>query len=187
MADKSASPAATHDEPADALVIFGITGDLARKMTFRALYRLERRKRLDCPIVGVARNDWGDEELRGHAREAIGSAVGGAVDSDALERLCGRLRYVAGDYSDPQTFGRLAKALGEARHPVFYLEIPPALFASVVHSLAEAGLTDGARVVIEKPFGHDLASARELNAELLEVLAEEPRSCGSTTSSARSR
>jgi glucose-6-phosphate 1-dehydrogenase len=163
----------THSEPADALVIFGITGDLARKMTFRALYRLERRQRLDCPIVGVARNDWGDEELREHAREAIGSSVDD-LDEAVLDRLLQRLRYVSGDYKDPETFKRVGKAIEKAGHPVFYLEIPPALFASVVQSLGEAGLTDDARVVIEKPFGHDLITAQELNRQLLAVL-EEPQ------------
>jgi glucose-6-phosphate 1-dehydrogenase len=160
-------------DPADVLVIFGITGDLARKMTFKALYRLERRGRLDCPIIGVARNDWGDEELRQHARDAVGS-TGDDVDRDVMGRLEQRLVYVPGDYREPDTFQRVAKAMKGAKHPVFYLEIPPALFAGVVHSLHEAGITDGARVVIEKPFGHDLESARALNAELLDVL-EEPQ------------
>jgi len=172
MSDQGTSKA-PHDQPADALVIFGITGDLAKKMTFRALYRLEHRKLLDCPIVGVARNDWGEEELRKHARDAVQSSVDD-VDSEALERLCGRLVYVGGDYSDPKTFERLAKALDNAKHPVFYLEIPPSLFAPVVKSLSAAELVNGARVVIEKPFGHDFESARALNAELLEVL-EEPQ------------
>jgi glucose-6-phosphate 1-dehydrogenase len=172
MADQSTSAPAP-GEPADALVIFGITGDLARKMTFRALYWLERRQRLDCPIIGVARDDWGDEELRDHAREAISATVDGP-DALALDRLTDRLTYVPGDYKDQATFRGVAKALGKASHPVFYLEIPPSLFAGVVRSLGEAGLAAGARVVIEKPFGHDLASARKLNRELLEVL-EEPQ------------
>jgi glucose-6-phosphate 1-dehydrogenase len=172
MAD-SPAPTTRYSDPADALVIFGITGDLARKMTFRALYRLELHKRLNCPIIGVARNDWGDEELRNHAREAIGATVHD-LDWDVTKRLERRLTYVPGDYRDPETFQRVAKALKGAKHPVFYLEIPPALFAGLVLSLHEAGLTEGARVVIEKPFGHDLASARALNAELLEVL-EEPQ------------
>jgi glucose-6-phosphate 1-dehydrogenase len=162
-----------YSEPADALVIFGITGDLARKMTFRALYRLERRERLKCPIIGVARNDWGDAELREHARDAVGSSVP-EMDGDVMKRLEERMRYVPGDYREPETFQRVAKTLRGAKHPVFYLEIPPALFAGVVHSLHDAGVTDGARVVIEKPFGHDLASARALNADLLTVL-EEPQ------------
>jgi glucose-6-phosphate 1-dehydrogenase len=168
---------ATHNkpsrsEPADVLVIFGVTGDLARKMTFRALYRLEEGKKLDCPIVGVARNDWDDDGLRDHARQAVGASVSDP-DEEVLDRLAKRLRYVSGDYSDSKTFKRVAEAIGKARHPVFYLEIPPALFAPVVMKLSEAELTAGARVVIEKPFGHDLASAQALNAELLEVLDED--------------
>jgi glucose-6-phosphate 1-dehydrogenase len=159
-------------ESADVLVIFGITGDLARKMTFRALYRLERRGRLDCPIVGVARNDWGDEELRDHAREAIAANIEGP-DENVFDRLAERLRYVAGDYTEAATFERVGKAIEGRRRPVFYLEIPPSLFATVVRGLGEAGLTGSARVVVEKPFGHDLESARQLNAELQEVLAEE--------------
>jgi glucose-6-phosphate 1-dehydrogenase len=169
---KRADRNALHKPAADALVIFGITGDLAKKMTFRALYRLERRKLLDVPIVGVARDRWSEEELHEHAREAIASSVD-KPDEHAIERLCKRLSFVRGDYSDESTFKRLAAAIKKAQHPVFYLEIPPSLFAPVVRSLAAEGLTDGARVVIEKPFGHDLDSARELNAELREVLAED--------------
>jgi glucose-6-phosphate 1-dehydrogenase len=171
MADRSAQKSA-HSEPADALVIFGITGDLARKMTLGSLYELERRGRLHCPIYGVARNDWGDEELRDHAREAVRGSVDG-VDEEVLARLAERLTYVPGDYGDAATYSGVAKALAKARHPVFYLEIPPSLFATVVRGLGDAGLTAGARVVIEKPFGHDLASAHELNRELLEVLDED--------------
>jgi glucose-6-phosphate 1-dehydrogenase len=168
----SASASAQYREPADVLVIFGISGDLARKMTFRALYRLERAGRLDCPIVGVAIDDWDSDKLRDHARDAVTSTVD-APDANALVRLCDRLSYVAGDYAEAQTFDRVADEIGEASHPVFYLEIPPSLFAPVVRSLADAGLTEGARVVIEKPFGHDLESAQALNRELGEVLEEE--------------
>jgi glucose-6-phosphate 1-dehydrogenase len=160
-------------EPADALVIFGITGDLARKMTFRALYRLERRGRLKCPVIGVARSEWNDERLRKHAHDAIGSSMDDP-DEDVFARLADRLSYVRGEYDGSHVYERVAEALGDAKHPVFYLEIPPSMFAEVVTGLGEAGLTDGARVVIEKPFGHDLDSARQLNAELLEVL-EEPQ------------
>jgi glucose-6-phosphate 1-dehydrogenase len=160
------------EQAADVLAIFGISGDLARKMTFRALYRLEERGKLDCPIVGVAIDDWDDEKLREHARKAIGDTVG-SPDEDVFARLAGRLSYVQGDYEDPGTFERVAEALGDAQRPVFYLEIPPALFATVVQGLGKAGLTESAHVVIEKPFGHDLESARALNDELCEVLREE--------------
>jgi glucose-6-phosphate 1-dehydrogenase len=157
--------------PADVLTIFGITGDLARKMTFRALYRLEKRGKLECPIVGVAIDEWSDEQLREHARGAIAATIEDP-DEDVFGRLAARLSYIQGDYEDPETFKRVGEAIGEARSPVFYLEVPPVLFTKVVHGLASAGLTENARVVIEKPFGHDLESARALNRELHEVLAE---------------
>jgi glucose-6-phosphate 1-dehydrogenase len=156
---------------ADVLTIFGISGDLAKKMTFRALYRLEAGGKLDCPIVGVAIDDWDDAKLRAHAHDAIGSTVA-SPDEDVFKRLAARLSYVQGDYADAATFKAVAKAIGDAKRPVFYLEIPPSLFATVVGGLGKAGLTANARVVIEKPFGHDLESARALNAELHEVLAE---------------
>jgi glucose-6-phosphate 1-dehydrogenase len=162
--------------PADVLVIFGITGDLAKKMTFRALYRLEARGMLDCPIVGVAIDEWSLEQLREHGREAIEATVKDA-DAEVLDRLLGRIAYVQGDYGDPDTFKRVGEAIrdaaGEPHSPVFYLEVPPSLFLTVVKGLGEAGLVDDARVVIEKPFGHDLESARQLNAELHELLREE--------------
>ena len=152
-------------------MIFGITGDLAKKMTFRSLYRLERRKKLDCPIIGVARNEWSAATLRDNARHAIEDS-GERVDEEVFERFAERLSMVAGDYTDPKTYDRLARAI-EGRHvPVFYLEIPPSLFGRVVEGLAGANLTANARVVVEKPFGHDLASARALNAELRKLLDE---------------
>jgi glucose-6-phosphate 1-dehydrogenase len=160
------------NEAADVLAIFGMSGDLAKKMTFRALYRLEAAGKLEVSIVGVAIDDWDDEKLREHAREAIGDTVG-SPDEDVFARLAKRLSYVQGDYADEETFQRVGEALGEAKRPVFYLEIPPALFATVVQGLGKAGLTENAHVVIEKPFGHDFESARKLNDELAEVLDEE--------------
>src|SRR4051794_10020147 len=159
------------DRAADVLAIFGISGDLAKKMTFRALYRMERAGRLPCDVVGVAIDDWDDEALRKHAREAIAATVDD-VDEGVFGRLAERLSYVQGDYADAATFRQVAAAIGEAKRPVFYLEIPPALFATVVHGLGEAGLTENAHLVIEKPFGHDLESARALNADLCAVLDE---------------
>jgi glucose-6-phosphate 1-dehydrogenase len=159
--------------PADALVTFGISGDLARKMTFVSLYQLECRGLLDCPIIGVAAEDWTDEDLRRRAAESVTVALGGApVDEAALQRLRQRMSYVGGDFADPATFAKLARGLGGATLPVFYLEIPPSLFGPVVQGLATAGLTEHARVVVEKPFGHDLASAQELNAKLRAILEE---------------
>ncbi len=164
--------AETGGTAADVLTIFGISGDLAKKMTFRALYRLEAGGKLDCPIVGVAIDEWDTAQLRRHAHEAIATTVSDP-DEDVFNRLAARLTYIQGDYADAATFERVGEAIGEAKRPVFYLEIPPSLFATVVHGLGEAGLTENARVVIEKPFGHDLESARALNADLCEVLGEE--------------
>ncbi len=160
------------EDAADVLVIFGITGDLAKKMTFRALYRLEAGGKLDCPIVGVAIDDWDIEKLREHGAEAITGTVK-SPDRDVLHRLMQRLSYIQGDYGEASTFERVGKAIEGRKRPVFYLEIPPSLFATVVHGLAGAGLTENGRVVIEKPFGHDLESARALNADLREVLRED--------------
>jgi glucose-6-phosphate 1-dehydrogenase len=158
-------------ERADALVIFGITGDLARKMTLRSLYRLERRGLLDTPIIGVAVEDWDAKRLREHAREAIEQS-GEKIVAKVFKRLAARMSYVSGDFEDAQTYARVAKALGKAASPVFYLEIPPSLFGTVVAGLDRAELLGDARVLVEKPFGHDLASARELSSELHRHLRE---------------
>jgi glucose-6-phosphate 1-dehydrogenase len=156
----------------DMLVVFGISGDLAKVMTFRSLYRLECRGLLGCPILGVAADDWSDDELRAHARAAI-EAAGDAIDEECFTRFAGRMTYLRGDFAEAATFERVAAALEGAQRPVFYLEIPPSLFAMVVKGLADAGLTENARVVVEKPFGHDRASARALQAELERHLRED--------------
>jgi glucose-6-phosphate 1-dehydrogenase len=163
--------AAAPPQPADVFVVFGITGDLAKVMTFRSLYRLERRGLLDCPIVGVAVNDWTIDRLRDHARASI-AATGEQVDEKTFERFAERLSYVEGDFGDAGTYERVAHAIEGAEQPVFYLEIPPFLFATVVRGLSEAGLTKTGRVVVEKPFGHDLASAGELADELHRYIDE---------------
>jgi glucose-6-phosphate 1-dehydrogenase len=150
---------------ADQLVIFGITGDLAKVMTFRSLYRLEQRGLLHCPILGVAVDDWSLDQLVERARESI-EGTGEQLDEDIFKRFAGRLSYVAGDFADPATYERVATEIKDATLPVFYLEIPPFLFGRVVQGLSEAGLTKNARIVIEKPFGHDLESARALADEL---------------------
>jgi glucose-6-phosphate 1-dehydrogenase len=158
--------------PADALVVFGITGDLAQKMTFRSLYRLEKRRLLQCPVIGVARQDWSPVALHEHALAAI-EASGDAYDDRSFGRFVERLSYVRGEFDDPQTYERLAQALGDAANPAFYLETPPSLFATVVEGLAKAKLvSDGRRVAVEKPFGHDLESARALAADLHKYLDE---------------
>ncbi len=156
---------------ADVFVIFGISGDLAKVMTFHSLYRLERRGLLHCPIVGVAANDWSIEELRTHARVCI-AGCGEQIDEAVFERFASRLSYLSGDFGDAGTYQRLAQHIGEVSSPVFYLEIPPSLFGMTIKGLAEAGLTKNGRVVVEKPFGHDLASARALSAEIGEHLQE---------------
>jgi glucose-6-phosphate 1-dehydrogenase len=156
---------------ADTLVIFGISGDLAKKMTFQSLFRLDRRGDLACRIIGVAIDDWTDEDLRAHAEESIRAQVG-HVDDAVLQRFLARMTYVQGDYKQEDTYERVAASLAGCKQAVFYLEIPPSLFSEVVRRLGAHGLTEGARVVIEKPFGRDLESARRLNSELHEVLEE---------------
>ncbi|HEV7175281.1 MAG TPA: glucose-6-phosphate dehydrogenase [Solirubrobacteraceae bacterium] len=156
----------------DALVVFGITGDLARKMTFRSLYRLEKRKLLDCPVIGVAVDDWDVVQLRERALESIRQS-GEKLDERVFSRLSNRLSYVRGDFADQETYKRVAAALGDKQNPVFYLEIPPSLFATVVKGLAAADLvSNGQRVVVEKPFGHDLKSARALARRLHKYIDE---------------
>ena len=156
---------------ADVFVAFGITGDLAKVMTFRSLYRLERRGLLSCPIVGVSVDDWSVDHLRGHARDAI-EGTGEPIDDEVFRRFAARLSYVQGDFGDADTYKRVGKAIAPAQRPVFYLEIPPFLFGTVVKGLSEAGLTSGARVVVEKPFGHDLASASALAADIHQYIDE---------------
>ena len=157
----------------DALVLFGATGDLARKKLFPALYQLCLAGRLQVPVIGVAASDWDDDRLRDHAAHAIRVAVSD-VDPATLDALTGRLSMVSGDYRSAGTFSSLAARLSAAgaEHPVHYLAIPPTLFGAVAQGLAGAGLHKRARVVVEKPFGRDLASARELNAVLREVFDE---------------
>jgi glucose-6-phosphate 1-dehydrogenase len=158
--------------PAGALVVFGITGDLAKKMTLRSLYRLERRGLLDCPVIGVAVDDWTLERLREHARDAI-AATGEPLDDAVFARFAARLRYISGDFAEAETYVRVAGALGGIANPAFYLEIPPSLFETVIAGLSNANLVaNGERVVVEKPFGHDLESARALAADLHKYLAE---------------
>jgi glucose-6-phosphate 1-dehydrogenase len=169
----AAGAAGSSGEPqhADVLVIFGITGDLAKVMTFLSLYRLEKRGLLDCPIVGVAGDDWTLDHLRTHARECI-EGTGESVDEKVFERFAARLSYVSGDFTDSATYTQLAAALGEVHSPVFYLEIPPFLFGPVIKQLKDAGLTTTGRVVVEKPFGNDLQSARDLAAEIHRYIDE---------------
>jgi glucose-6-phosphate 1-dehydrogenase len=166
--------AQAHDEvplAADVFVVFGITGDLARVMTFLSLYRLELRGLLSCPVVGVAVDDWTVDRLVQRARDSI-VATGEPLDEAVFARFAARLSYLSGDFSDAETYTRLAGAIGGYRRPVFYLEIPPFLFGRVVKGLAGAGLSASARIVVEKPFGHDVTSARALADELHEYVDE---------------
>ena len=156
---------------ADVFVIFGITGDLAKVMTFRSLYRLEKRELLQCPIVGVAGPDWTVDQLVERARESI-IGTGEQLDEDVFKRFAARLSYVQGDFADAATYQRVREVIKGAKCPVFYLEIPPFLFATTVKGLAEADLIGTGRVVVEKPFGHDLAYARALADELHQYIDE---------------
>ncbi|TWD82492.1 glucose-6-phosphate 1-dehydrogenase [Kribbella amoyensis] len=156
---------------ADVLVVFGITGDLAKVMTFRSLYRLEARGLLNCPIVGVAADDWTLDQLVDRARTSI-EGTGVRIDPAVFDSFAARLTYVSGDFTDAATYQRVGDAIKGAETPVFYLEIPPFLFGRVVEGLSEAGLTTSARVVVEKPFGHDLRSARALADELHQYIDE---------------
>jgi glucose-6-phosphate 1-dehydrogenase len=153
------------------LVFFGATGDLAYKKIFPALLAMTRRGDLDLPIVGVAKSDWTADQLRARARESVSSH--GTMDEAAFAKLARRLRYVSGDYADPATFTALRKELGDANAPLHYLAIPPSLFATVVEALGRSQCSRNARVVVEKPFGRDLSSARALNATLRGVFDEQ--------------
>jgi len=159
-----------HQSHSDALVFFGATGDLAFKKIFPALHALVKRGQLDVPVIGVGRSDWSDDQLRAQARASIKQH--GVSDSAAGKKLCGLLRYVRVDYSAPETFQALRKALGKARRPAHYLAIPPQMFDVVVKNLEKSGCAKGARVLVEKPFGRDLASARKLDRILLRTFAE---------------
>jgi glucose-6-phosphate 1-dehydrogenase len=158
------------DSHSDALVFFGATGDLAYKKIFPALQAMIRHGHLDVPVIGVAKAGWNLDQLRERARDSVEKH--GGIDSAAFEKLTGLLRYVDGDYNDPGTFQAIRKALGSAQRPAHYLAIPPALFETVVKQLAKADCARDARVIVEKPFGNDLASAKELNRTLHEFFPE---------------
>jgi len=154
----------------DALVFFGATGDLAYKKIFPSLHAMIKRGHLNAPVIGVAKRDWSLEQLTAMARESVEKH--GGLEPAAFDKLRGLLRYVSGDYSDPATYRAIRKELGSAQRPAYYLAIPPTLFGIVVEQLTRTGCIDGARVIIEKPFGHDLSSAQELNRLLLGCFTE---------------
>src|SRR3954469_22517190 len=149
----------------DALVFFGATGDLAYKKIFPALQSMVKRGHLNVPVIGVAKSGWNLDQFRARARDSVEKH--GGLDPEAFDKLSRLLRYVDGDYKDPATFDAIRRELGSAQRPAYYLAIPPALFGLVVEQLARSGPVKGARVILEKPFGRDLASAQELNRILL--------------------
>ena len=160
-----------HGSHADALVFFGATGDLAYKKIFPALQAMVKRGHLTVPVIGVAKAGWNLDQLRARAHDSVEQH--GGINPAAFEKLCGLPRYVDGDYQDPTTFQSLRQELGSAQRPAYYLAIPPGLFGMVVEQLGKAGCTHGARVVVEKPFGHDLLSAQALNRTLLGTFDEQ--------------
>ena len=156
----------------DALVVFGVTGDLAHKMIFPALYALAKRGALDVPVIGVAAPDWSPSDLRNRVKDSIHRS-GEAGNQSAINHLLSLLGYVSGDYNDPATFAKIKTTMGLARRPAHYLAIPPSLFPTVITGLGAAGLADQARVIVEKPFGRDLASAQELNRVAKSIFPED--------------
>jgi glucose-6-phosphate 1-dehydrogenase len=159
-----------NDSHCDALVFFGATGDLAHKKIFPSLQAMIKRGTLNVPIVGVAKAGWNLDQLKARARDSLEKH--GGLDAAAFSKLCELLRYVDGDYNDVETFKSLSRELGSARQPAYYLAIPPSAFGIVVEQLSRCGCTKGGRVIVEKPFGRDLQSARELNAILLRTFTE---------------
>jgi glucose-6-phosphate 1-dehydrogenase len=155
----------------DALVFFGATGDLAYKKIFPALHNAIEHKALNVPIIGVAKAGWTLDQLRERAAASV-KEYGANVDGPVFRRLVELLQYIDGDYQDPATFAQLRKVLGKAAHPAHYLAIPPVLFPTVVEALGRSGCAEGARVIVEKPFGHDVASARRLNDAVRSVFPE---------------
>ena len=169
----------------DALVLFGVTGDLAHKMIFPALYALAKRGALKVPVIGVASPKWSLADLRNRVKDSV-MRSGGIDDQRALDHLMSLLSYVSGDYNDRGTFTAIKKALGSALRPAHYLAIPPSLFETVIKGLGAANLAEHARVIVEKPFGRDLASAQSLTASRGRC-SRKTRSSASTTSSGRRR
>jgi glucose-6-phosphate 1-dehydrogenase len=158
------------DSHSDTLVFFGATGDLAYKKIFPSLQAMVKRGTLNVPVIGVAKSGWNIDQFRARAHDSLDKH--GGVDRAAFDKLCSLLRYVDGDYNDPATFGAIRRELGSSERPAHYLAIPPVLFGPVVQQLGKSNCADGARVIIEKPFGTDLTSARKLNGILLGTFRE---------------
>ena len=174
MINVGATCTSTERQPSDALVVFGFSGDLASKKIFPALYAMAKKGQLTAPVIGVASSNWGVDQWQSHVRESLlhEDHEGGIDDPAAFDRLLSLLNYVSGNYNDATTFTALKTALGDAKRPAFYLAIPPSLFTTVIQSLGQEGLAQDARVIVEKPFGRDLASARALNAVTRSVFPE---------------
>lgn len=164
------APTVAHAIPSDALVFFGATGDLAYKKIFPSLQSMVKRGHLNVPVIGVAKAGWNLDQLKARAQDSLQQH--GGIDTEAWQKLSSLLRYVDGDYADAATFTAVRKELGSAKHPAHYLAIPPSLFETVIEQLVKSGSADGARIIVEKPFGHDLASAQELNKVLLSAFPE---------------
>ena len=171
MADSMKEGVATTTPSSDALVFFGATGDLAHKKIFPALQALAKRGNLDIPVIGVAKAGWTLDQLKARARDSVERY--GGLHPDAFSRLSRRMDYIDGDYADPATFQELRRKMGNAKRPTHYLAIPPSLFETVIQRLGESGCAEGARIVIEKPFGQDLATAQTLNGVVHGVFKEE--------------
>src|SRR6266849_4134019 len=159
-----------HTTHSDTLVFFGATGDLAYKKIFPALQAMVKRGTLHVPVIGVAKTGWSLDQLKARAKDSLEKH--GGLDQAAFDKLCNLLRYVDGDYNDSATFQAIHRELGSAQRPAHYLAIPPSAFATVVEQLSRIGCTSNSRVIIEKPFGRDLASARALNETLLQSFNE---------------
>ncbi|MGH2758029.1 MAG: glucose-6-phosphate dehydrogenase [Actinomycetota bacterium] len=160
-------------EPSGALVVFGATGDLAKRYLFPGLHEIARRGRLPSRVIGVARSDWDDERFRGYARASVEKFGPHGLDARAFDRLASALRFVRGEYTDPDTYRRLSKAIDGARRPLAYLAVPPSVFVAVIEGLVDAGLNEDGRIIVEKPFGRDLASARALNECVVREFGEQ--------------
>ncbi|HYZ91120.1 MAG TPA: glucose-6-phosphate dehydrogenase [Actinomycetota bacterium] len=159
-------------ERSDALIVFGATGDLAKRQIFPALHEIARRGKLGMPVVGVARSEWDDETLRNYARESIERFAPHGLDTKGFADLAASLCFVQGEYQDVETYRGLRKRLHGVRHPLAYLAVPPTVFTNVIDGLTEAGLNEGGRVVVEKPFGRDLESAQRLNEAVVRAFGE---------------
>lgn len=160
-------------ERSDALILFGATGDLAKRYLFPALHEIARRGELPRRVVGVARSDWDDDRLGAYARTGIEEFAPHGLDESAFDELAGVLTYVRGDYGESATYDALRRTVGDARRPLAYLAVPPSVFRPVIDGLAKAGLADGGRIIVEKPFGRDLESARSLNAYVVDAFGED--------------